>query len=332
MTIQSFSTGFDKFTILLNIRFMSKERKYNLDEELSQIEDPSIRLFTTKALELVPDYFWHVAASASGRFHPLDTLGEGGLVLHTKRVVYLAGQIANVFKIEGVSLDVLRSAAILHDSFKNGVKDEEHTEEDHPLIVRHQLRELASETPYFDEILGAIECHQGLWGPQPLRMPKKPLDWALHIADFIASRTAVYLYFSGYDPGKLPDEQKFESLASDLEEAIEKYLDLRVTRARIESEMEQLKSRIAEEMKNREERKVVTTKGSARLISNTHYKINQAKLKPILEKLGFWDKVVMVNEKRFVELLSDEIVGEEDLGDALEKVSKDSLRILPRED
>lgn len=311
---------------------MSKERKYNLDEELAGIEDPSIRLFTTKALELVPDYFWHVPASASGRFHPLDTLGEGGLVLHTKRVVYLSCQIANVFKIESVNLDVLRSAAILHDSFKNGVKDEDHTEEDHPLIVRHQLKDLATETPYFDEILAAIECHQGLWGPQPLRMPKKPLDWALHLADFIASRTAVYLYFSGYKPESHPSELDYGHLDSDLDELVEKYLDLRVNRASIESEMEQIKNKLVEEMNTRGERKLVTTKGSARLVSNTHYKINQARLKPVLEKLGLWDKVVMVNDKRLSEILSDEIISEEELGDAIEKVSKDTLRILPRED
>ena len=122
---------------------MNAERQFNLDEELAQIQDPSIRLFVTKALERVPSYFWHVPASASGRFHPLDTLGEGGLVLHTRRAVYLATEIAKVFKIDGAKLDVLRAAAILHDSFKNGLVDEDRTEADHPLIVRHQLKDLA---------------------------------------------------------------------------------------------------------------------------------------------------------------------------------------------
>lgn len=311
---------------------MSEERKFNLDEELEQIEDPSIRLFVTKALERVPDYFWHVPASASGRFHPLDTLGEGGLVLHTRRAVYLATEIAKVFKIDGAKLDVLRAAAILHDSFKNGLVDEDRTEADHPLIVRHQLKDLASETPYFDEIMNAIECHQGLWGPQPLRMPKKPLEWSLHIADFIASRTAVYLYFSGYEPLEPPVEQEFEALSEDLEPAISRYLDLRTDRAEIEKQMEQVKKQILEEMNRRGEHKILTTKGSARLQINTHFKINQAKLKPLLERLGFWDKVTMVNEKRLQELLNDGIVSEEEMSDAVEKIAKDSVRILPRED
>lgn len=311
---------------------MSEERKFNLDEELEQIEDPSIRLFVTKALERVPSYFWHVPASASGRFHPLDTLGEGGLVLHTRRAVYLATEIAKVFKIDGAKLDVLRAATILHDSFKNGLVDEDRTEADHPLIVRHQLKDLASETPYFDEIMNAIECHQGLWGPQPLRMPKKPLEWSLHIADFIASRTAVYLYFSGYEPKEPPAEQEFEALSEDLEPAISRYLDLRTDRAEIEKQMEQVKKQILEEMNRRGEHKILTTKGSARLQINTHFKINQAKLKPLLERLGFWDKVTMVNEKRLQELLNDGIVSEEEVSDAVEKIAKDSVRILPRED
>ena len=311
---------------------MNEERKLNLDEELAQIQNPSIRLFVTKALEHVPEYFWHVPASASGRFHPLDTLGDGGLVLHTKRVVYLATEVAKVFKIEGEKLDVLRAAAILHDSFKNGLVDEDHTEEDHPLIVRHQLKDLASETPYFEEIMNAIECHQGLWGPQPLRMPKNPLEWSLHIADFIASRTAVYLYFSGYEPEKPPSEQEFEALSEDLESAISHYLDLRAKRTEIEKEMEHVKKQLLEEMNRRGERKMLTTKGSARILTNAHFKIDQAKLKPLLEKLGFWDKVTMVNEKRLQELLHDGIVSEEDLGDSVEKIEKDSVRILPRED
>ncbi|MBA7594874.1 hypothetical protein ES703_01830 [subsurface metagenome] len=311
---------------------MNAERQFNLDEELAQIQDPSIRLFVTKALERVPSYFWHVPASASGRFHPLDTLGEGGLVLHTRRAVYLATEIAKVFKIDGAKLDVLRAAAILHDSFKNGLVDEDRTEADHPLIVRHQLKDLASETPYFDEIMNAIECHQGLWGPQPLRMPKKPLEWSLHIADFIASRTAVYLYFSGYEPLEPPVEQEFEALSEDLEPAISRYLDLRADRAEIEKQMEQVKKQILEEMNRRGEHKILTTKGSARLQINTHFKINQAKLKPLLERLGFWDKVTMVNEKRLQELLNDGIVSEEEVSDAVEKIAKDSVRILPRED
>ena len=180
--------------------------------------------------------------------------------------------------------------------------------------------------------MNAIECHQGLWGPQPLRMPKKPLEWSLHIADFIASRTAVYLYFSGYEPLEPPVEQEFEALSEDLEPAISRYLDLRADRAEIEKQMEQVKKQILEEMNRRGEHKILTTKGSARLQINTHFKINQAKLKPLLERLGFWDKVTMVNEKRLQELLNDGIVSEEEVSDAVEKIAKDSVRILPRED
>lgn len=311
---------------------MDDHLRFKLDEEVASIEDTSIRLFTAKALERVPDYFWEAPASSTGRFHPLDTLGKGGLVLHTKRVAYLAEEIGKAFKIEGVQVDVLRCAAILHDSFKNGVKDNGHTEEDHPLIVRYQLKELESETSHFDEIMRAIECHQGLWGPKPLRMPSKPLEWALHIADFVASRTAIYLYFSGYNPGKMPEELEFPELSEDLTPAITQYLDLREKRAGIEKQMETLKLKITEKMSKMDERKVVTSKGSARLVGETHFKLNQPRLKEILEKSGFWDKVSMVNEKRLQELISDGLISEEDLKDSVEKVSKDVLRIFPRED
>ena len=311
---------------------MNKELRFHLDDEVAAIADPSIRLFTAKALERVPEYFWHVPASASGRFHPLDTLGEGGLVLHTKRVVYLSNEMAKAFKIDGVNVDVLRSAAILHDSFKNGLSDNGHTEEDHPLIVRYQLKELLTETSQFEDIMKAIECHQGIWGPKPLRMPSKPLEWALHLADFVASRTSIYLYFTGYTPQVMPEKLEFPGLIEDLSPVISSYLELREKRAAIEKQMESLKQQIAEEMNKRGERKIVTSKGSARLVGETHFKLNQLKLKEILEKLGYWEKVSMVNEKRLQELMTDGLVSEADLGESVEKVSKDILRIFPRED
>jgi len=178
----------------------------------------------------------------------------------------------------------------------------------------------------------AIECHQGLWGPQPLRMPKKPLHWALHIADFVASRSAFYLYFSGYKPPSLPDENEMPYLAEDLTESISRYLDLRVKRAEIEKQMEEIKLKIIDEMNKRGEKKVFSTKGSARLVGNTHIKINQTKLREVLEKAGLWDKVVMANEKRLQELIEDGLITDEQLGDAVEKISKEGIRILPRED
>ena len=52
--------------------------------ELSKINDEEIRKSTETILELMPDYFFEIPASTSGRFHPDFSLGEGDLVRHVK--------------------------------------------------------------------------------------------------------------------------------------------------------------------------------------------------------------------------------------------------------
>ena len=38
-------------------------------------------------IELLPDYFFNVPASSTGKYHPEFSLGDGGLVRHTKFAV-----------------------------------------------------------------------------------------------------------------------------------------------------------------------------------------------------------------------------------------------------
>ena len=94
--------------------------------ELSFIKDSKIREFTIKAIEVLPDYFFKVAASSTGKYHPQYALGEGGLVRHTKAAVRIALEL---FRCETVTghfpdevKDIIISALILHDGAKHGLK------------------------------------------------------------------------------------------------------------------------------------------------------------------------------------------------------------------
>ena len=85
--------------------------------ELSFIKNLQIKEFTIKALEILPDYFFEVAASSSGKYHPSYALGKGGLVRHTKAAVRIAIEL---FRCETVTghfsddvKDVIISALIL---------------------------------------------------------------------------------------------------------------------------------------------------------------------------------------------------------------------------
>lgn len=50
-----------------------------LQPELDQIRDEQIMTFTRYVLEKAPTYFWTVPSSSSGKYHPPQSNGEGGL-------------------------------------------------------------------------------------------------------------------------------------------------------------------------------------------------------------------------------------------------------------
>ena len=63
--------------------------------ELNYIKDSEIREKAIKAINLLPDYFFEVPASSTGKYHPTFSQGEGGLVRHTKAAVNIANELLN---------------------------------------------------------------------------------------------------------------------------------------------------------------------------------------------------------------------------------------------
>ena len=53
-----------------------------LEQELNYIKDANIKLFASKVVEILPSYFFTIAASSTGKYHPQYALGEGGLLRH----------------------------------------------------------------------------------------------------------------------------------------------------------------------------------------------------------------------------------------------------------
>ena len=46
-------------------------------------------------INLIPDYFFEVPASSTGKYHPKFSLGDGGLLRHTKAAVKIAYELLN---------------------------------------------------------------------------------------------------------------------------------------------------------------------------------------------------------------------------------------------
>ena len=86
------------------------------------IEDEGLKDFITDTLtNKVPDYFWTLPSSSSGKYHPVDERGMFGLVLHTLRVFKVSNMLCIFSDVKGRDRDIVLIAAILHDSLKYDV-------------------------------------------------------------------------------------------------------------------------------------------------------------------------------------------------------------------
>ncbi len=188
------------------------EQDYNelvlgpLADEIDTITDPSIRSFV-KSLLLKADAFWFAQASIKTDLHPPDEYVEGGLVLHTKRVVHTILLLTNTFDCTTSEQDHLVAAALLHDVTKCLWKDPDHSEilfdEMHAYTIdryvdfcrEQDINSSDSSQPNSLEIADEsiaiitrlIRVSHGMFSPIPETVPVSEMENLLHYADFLAT-------------------------------------------------------------------------------------------------------------------------------------------------
>lgn len=194
--------------------------------ELEWIEDKSIKEFAEKAISMLPDYFFEVAASSTGKYHPEYALGPGGLVRHTKAAVMIAHELLNLEmygKYTQEQRDLMLVALMLHDGWKHGKEATagKYTVAEHPVVCSDWILE----TPEFRELLteeqltflaGCVVSHMGQWNtdyrskkeimPKPVTAAQK----FIHQADYLASRKYLLFDFGDnyYSPGEKDTAEK----------------------------------------------------------------------------------------------------------------------------
>ena len=183
------------------------------DDVVMTIENDDMRKFAQKAITIIPPYFYEVAASSTGKYHPSYALGQGGLYRHTLAVVKFVNYMLEIdcFKNRWNSRgrDMIRIAAIMHDSFKSGTQEEynknKYTKHEHPIIAAIKVRELVGCGIIDDkEILQISEImasHMGQFNTSPrsdviLPLPTNKSQHLLHLADYLASRKDIEVLFT----------------------------------------------------------------------------------------------------------------------------------------
>lgn len=182
--------------------------KTQLHQELLLIKNDTIRKLTRAVLDAAPDCYWTMPASTSGKYHPAHSLGEGGLIRHTKAVVHLT---VHLLAMEGIEphetpYSLAIAAAILHDCCKKA-DHERYTAFDHPLraakLIEATYDRLAPTLPdtvpdgttlaAVRTLCSLVSSHMGRWNLDTrtgteLPRPLTPLQRLIHTADYLASR------------------------------------------------------------------------------------------------------------------------------------------------
>ena len=79
-----------------------------LTKQINLIEDKNIRKDVEFIMSQIPDYFYKVAASSTGKYHPEFSLGEGGLLRHTKAAVRIAVELFELEEFAQYEKDKIR--------------------------------------------------------------------------------------------------------------------------------------------------------------------------------------------------------------------------------
>ncbi len=177
------------------------------NKELSYIKNIRIKNSLKTMIEKLPEYFYSVPASSTGKYHPDFSLGEGGLLRHTKAAVRIAKELFNDSALNNFTddeKDLIIMALTLHDGLKSGLTKSEYTLFEHPILMSNYIKENKNDLELTDEELDlvcrCIATHMGPWttnykGEEVLECPKDKYQRFVHMCDYLASRKFLEVKF-----------------------------------------------------------------------------------------------------------------------------------------
>lgn len=185
---------------------MNKEAVFK--RELEYIKDERIKKACLEMIKLLPDYFFEIPASSTGKYHPAYALGEGGLLRHTKAATFfgyvLLKNPAIGDKYTQKEKDMMLMGLMLHDGVKSGAPKEKYTRFDHPLLMADMIMDneekLGLEMEEIEFICDVIRTHMGVWttdykGVEVLEKPKTKYQNFVHMCDYLAAQKEILIPF-----------------------------------------------------------------------------------------------------------------------------------------
>lgn len=184
------------------------DKKKIFEKEIEYVNNLRYKKAGISLIELLPDYFFNVPASSTGKFHPSFALGDGGLVRHTKVAVRIAYEMFNDESITGAysknEKDLMIISLIMHDGLKSGLEKSEYTKFEHPILVCEYIKKNKDKLDFTDKeiefICHVISSHMGPWNTNNysdiiLPKPESKFQRFVHMCDFLASRKFLDVKF-----------------------------------------------------------------------------------------------------------------------------------------
>lgn len=182
-------------------------KKEILQTEIGYIKKPEYQANAEILIEHLPDYFFEVPASSTGKYHPRFASGEGGLIRHTKAAVRIANELLNSMigdSFNQEEKDLMILALILHDGLKHGLPKEQYVRFDHPLLIANFIKENQNMTSFKDSeidfLVNVVSSHMGPFNTNKysdviLPKPQNKYQKFVHMCDLLASKKFLDIKF-----------------------------------------------------------------------------------------------------------------------------------------
>lgn len=169
---------------------MDEDLRYTtFEKEIALINNLEIQNWVVASLKNASDYFWTAPASSTGEYHPACSNVIGGLVIHVKRVVWIANAICAGWGVFERDRDIVLAACLLHDIAKSASYTDFNSYEDHPINAKNFFAESSAE--FVKEVYQCVRLHMGRWSPRSVTKPIKdytPLELAVYTSDYLSSQ------------------------------------------------------------------------------------------------------------------------------------------------
>ncbi|MFN8614220.1 MAG: HD domain-containing protein [Vulcanimicrobiota bacterium] len=174
-----------------------------LEAATNMIGNPAVRAMVQEGLKGCEQEFFKAPSSKSGMFHPADEINEGGLALHTARVVQMGEHLGDFFGLNPGEKDNLRAGLVLHDSVKGGDPWQGYSNE-HGELAGKFIQSLPGPADAKAVAAQIATNHMALWRqkndgtPNPA-VPDNKMDMIASLADYLAARDNIYVDAPGLD-------------------------------------------------------------------------------------------------------------------------------------